>query len=67
MYIHSIAVSSENIQQLRTLLDHYRTDHPWIIKRHGAGFMGHSYQVIATKDIAEVFREAGFVCRVNAY
>ena len=39
-YIHSIAISSENIQQLRTLLDHYRTDHPWIIKHHGVGFLG---------------------------
>ena len=66
-YVHSIAISSENFQQLRTLLDQYRTDHPWIIKHHGVGFLGHSYQVFATRDISEVFRQAGFLCRVRQW
>jgi hypothetical protein len=66
-YIHHVAVNSENIKVFRHVLAKFRDEHPWIIIREGVGFMGHNYQVHATKDIAYVFREAGFVCRVNEF
>jgi hypothetical protein len=64
-FIHHLALTSENITLLRQLLADYRDDHPWIIKNHGVGFLGHNYLVYATKDISHVFREAGIPCGVN--
>jgi hypothetical protein len=66
-FIHHVAVTSENVHLFRQVLAEYRDNHPWIIIRHGPGFMGKNYQVQATKDISEVFREAGIPCWVSGH
>ena len=66
-FIHHLAVSSENITLFRRVLEEYIREHPDVITTHGVGFLGHNYLVHATEDIAEVFRKAGIVCRVNQF
>ena len=64
-YIHYVAVTAENVHVFRQVLAKYRDEHPWIITREGVGFLGHNHLVHATKDISNVFREAGIPCSVN--
>jgi hypothetical protein len=66
-FMHHVAVTSDNVQLFRQILADYRDTHPWIIIRHAVGFLGHSYQVQATKDISEIFREVGIPCRVTTW
>jgi hypothetical protein len=67
LYIHHVAVNSENINLFREVLATFRDEHPWIITREGVGFLGHNYLVFAKRDISQVFRDAGLLCRVHEF
>jgi len=64
-YIHRVAVTADNVHLFRQVLAKFRDEHPWIITREGAGFLGHNYLVHARHDICHIFREAGIACSVS--
>jgi hypothetical protein len=67
LFIHHLAVSSENVKKFRQVLAAYTAEHPDSITNHGVGFLGHNYLVYAIEDISKVFRDAGILCRVNEF
>jgi hypothetical protein len=65
LFIHHLAVSSENYTFFRRVLEEYIREYPDVITSHAVGFLGHNYLVTAREDIAHVFRDVGIVCSVH--